>query len=102
MRASEYAEWVSAGRPHVLLDVREPWEYAIAALPNALHLPFATVFHQLERIPRDRPVVVICHHGVRSWHVACILEQNGFDDVINLSGGIEDYRRTVDPGLPGY
>jgi len=47
-------------------------------------------------------VVVICHHGGRSMQVGMFLEAQGFHDVINLSGGVAEWARSVDPTMPTY
>lgn len=88
-------------RPHTLLDVREPDEFACCALADSLHVPMQSVPAHLEHLPRDRPVVVMCHHGVRSLHVAAYLRQAGLD-AWNLAGGIDAWAREVDPELPRY
>lgn len=85
-----------------LLDVRESWEVERAAIPGALHIPLAELPSRLRDIDPHRPVIVVCHHGVRSWHAACFLLEHGFTDVVNLAGGIDAWSREVDPALPRY
>ena len=89
------------GTPHTLLDVREPDELALCAMDDCLHVPMQSVAAHIERLPRDRPVVVMCHHGVRSLHVAAYLRQAGLD-AWNLSGGIDAWARALDPEMPRY
>ncbi|MDX1442552.1 MAG: rhodanese-like domain-containing protein [Gammaproteobacteria bacterium] len=86
----------------VLLDVREPWEYDIAHLPGSTLTPFALLPLKLRDLNPEAPTVVLCHHGVRSWHAACLLEQSGFKTVFNLAGGIDAWSRELDPELPRY
>jgi rhodanese-related sulfurtransferase len=86
----------------VLLDVREDGEFAIAHLPDSLHIPMRQVPERVAEIDRDRPVVVICHHGARSMQVARFLQNQGFADVSNLAGGIDAWAQTVDPNMPRY
>lgn len=88
-------------RPHTLLDVREPDEYACCALEQALHVPMQSVPAHLAHLPRNCPIVVMCHHGVRSLHVAAYLRQAGLD-AWNLSGGIDAWAMEVDTSLPRY
>jgi rhodanese-related sulfurtransferase len=88
--------------PPYLIDVREAWELEIARLLEAVHIPMGEVPDALERIPRDRPVVFMCHHGVRSAQVADWLRGQGYENVLNLRGGIDAWSRQVDPGLPVY
>lgn len=86
----------------VLLDVREPQELELAALPGALHVPMRQVPERLEELPRDKPVVVFCHAGGRSRRVAEFLAASGFEPVFNLAGGIDAWSREVDSGVPRY
>lgn len=85
-----------------LLDVREDWEYEIARLPASMHLPMQRVPAELDRIDPQRPLVCICHHGVRSMQVAMFLSRRGFDRVMNLAGGIDAWSREVDPDCAAY
>jgi rhodanese-related sulfurtransferase len=56
----------------------------------------------LDDLPRDRDIVVICHHGRRSQHVALWLEQAGFSRLHNLRGGVAAWADEVDPAMPRY
>lgn len=85
-----------------LLDVREPWEYDVVHLEGATLVPLAELPSRLRELNPDAPVIVYCHHGVRSWHAACFLTERGFREVFNLAGGIDAFARDVDPGLPRY
>lgn len=86
----------------LLLDVREPWEVAIAGLPGSLNIPMGEVPARLGELAAGRPVVCICHHGVRSMHVARFLAMQGLDPIFNLAGGIDAWAREVDPNCPTY
>lgn len=96
------------GLPHEaqLLDVREDWEVAVASIRidgwPALHIPMQQVPGRLSEIDRSRPVVCICHHGVRSSQVVAFLERYGFDAVYNLAGGIDAWSVQADPRVPRY
>ncbi len=94
-QALERAEWQ-------LLDVREQSELDIAALPGAVHVPLSELPGQLERLDPHRPVLVLCHHGIRSAMAGQFLERNGFEMVLNLEGGIDAWSLEVDPDLPRY
>ncbi|MGH8667926.1 MAG: rhodanese-like domain-containing protein [Burkholderiales bacterium] len=85
----------------VLLDVREPWEVQIGAIPGSLHVPMGEVPARAAEIGAGRPVVAICHHGGRSMQVGLFLEKNGYK-VHNLAGGVDAWSRTVDPSMPVY
>ena len=84
------------------MDVREPWERQVAAIPGTLHIPMNQVPSRLAELPEDRDIVVVCHHGMRSMQVAMWLEAQGFDRVSNLDGGIDAWSQQVDPGIPQY
>ena len=82
---------VMAGDPRpFLLDVREPMEWQMMNLAHmgAVLVPMGQVPDRVSEIPRDRPVVVYCHSGVRSLEVAKMLAGEGYEDVRNLEGGI--------------
>jgi rhodanese-related sulfurtransferase len=95
-----------AGPPEsrpALLDVRYPHEHELVALPDSLLLPLPELHEhdaELEAF-RGRPVVVYCHHGVRSLHGAAYLLSRGLE-AVSLRGGIDLYSLTVDPALPRY
>lgn len=80
----------------VLIDVREPHEWAEGHPPFALHIPLAELPHRLHELPDDRPVITICRSGVRSKRAARLLALQG-RDASNLTGGLIAWRRA---GLP--
>jgi len=90
----------------LLLDVREPWEVALAAirLPGvqAMNIPMGEIPSRLAELPPTQAIVCICHHGVRSLQVAAFLERQGFETVCNLAGGIDAWSMQVDPNVPRY
>lgn len=86
----------------VFLDVREPWEVEICHIAGALHVPMGQIVERQAEIPRDGPLVVLCHHGMRSRQVMHYLAREGFPDVRNLQGGIDAWAREIDPGLALY
>jgi rhodanese-related sulfurtransferase len=71
-----------------LVDVREPHEHDSATLLGSTNIPMADVPHRLQEIDRNRPVVVICHSGIRSMKIANFLAHRGFEEIFNLTGGI--------------
>lgn len=85
----------------LLLDVREAWELDEACLDGATHVPLGELPTALDRLPRDREIVVFCHHGGRSFTAALLLERAGFQ-ATNLAGGIDAWAREVDPAIPAY
>lgn len=95
---------LDAGEPIVLLDVRQPNEYAYCHLENSTLIPLHELpsrWEELE-VPTDALVVVYCHHGVRSLSGAAILQQAGVKNVASMSGGIEAWSVLVDPGMRRY
>jgi rhodanese-related sulfurtransferase len=94
-------EYQTGGGPQ-LLDVREPWEFGICRIDGAELIPMRQIPSSLARLDRERPVVVICHHGIRSRQVALYLEQQGFKQVYNLTGGVAQWAQDVDPSMPVY
>ena len=88
--------------PPLLLDVRQPWEYAICKLDDSVLMPMSTVPANVDRLDKSKETVVICHHGVRSRRVAYFLEQAGFSNVINLRGGVAGWARDVDTDMATY
>ena len=95
--------WPDEHRDQVqLLDVREPVELSIASLPDAVHIPMLEIPQRLAEIDRQRPIVVMCHAGLRSRQVAGFLLANGFEQVLNLAGGIDAWSAEIDAELPRY
>ncbi len=90
----------------VLLDVREPWELALARveLPGLPlhHVPMQEIPGRLTELDPSQPVVCICHHGVRSAQVVAFLQHNGWARAYNLRGGIDAWSTLVDPAVPRY
>ena len=93
---------LAGGDSHALLDVREPWEIEIASLSASINIPMDEIAGRADELPRDKPIVVVCHHGVRSYHVAQYLADLGFPVVYNLTGGIDAWSRDIDPSVPIY
>ncbi|HSO94312.1 MAG TPA: rhodanese-like domain-containing protein [Candidatus Dormibacteraeota bacterium] len=71
----------------LLLDVREPWEYAQGHVPGAQLVPLNELEERVCELPRDRPVYSICHSGQRSLAAAAFLLSEGFSEVSNVEGG---------------
>jgi molybdopterin/thiamine biosynthesis adenylyltransferase/rhodanese-related sulfurtransferase len=85
-----------------LIDVREPFEFEIARLPNAHLLPLGKIATDFNEIPREGTAVVICKSGVRSARAIEILRGHGFDNLLNLEGGMDAWREQVDPTMVNY
>ncbi|MFL6715629.1 MAG: rhodanese-like domain-containing protein [Burkholderiaceae bacterium] len=104
LSAPELAQWLAdpAREKPLLLDVREPWEFQTCQIAGSTEMPMRTVPVRLAELPQDAPVVCVCHHGARSMQVANFLEQHGFSDVSNLTGGIHAWALQVDNNMPTY
>jgi rhodanese-related sulfurtransferase len=87
----------------VLLDVREPWEFHSASLPDSLLMPMGDVTSRAHaELDPDAHIVVLCHHGQRSLSVAMWLRGQGFERAQSLAGGIDAWSRVIDPSVPRY
>ena len=78
----------------LLIDVREPYEWASGHIEGARHIPMRSVPQQLDSIPRDRDVVVYCQHGQRSAHVLDFLRAQGYSRARHLKGGYVAWLRS--------
>ncbi|HYE26126.1 MAG TPA: rhodanese-like domain-containing protein, partial [Clostridia bacterium] len=83
-----------------VVDVREPWERAVASIEPSAHIPMADVPARVQELDPDEHIVVYCHHGVRSMNVTAWLRQQGFERVQSLRGGIDRWSKEVDPKVP--
>jgi rhodanese-related sulfurtransferase len=98
----ELADMQSAGKKHTVLDVREARELDVCKLEGALHIPMAEISARTDDLPTDQLLGVICHHGARSQMVVDFLRSAGFDNAVNLDGGIDAWACDVDPSMPRY
>ena len=98
----QLAAWRQEHVPHALLDVREVPELAICEVENAMHIPMGEVPRRLDDLPRDVPLVVMCHHGMRSLRVVQFLRNAGWENAINLDGGIDAWSAEIDGNVPRY
>ena len=95
---------LQAGDDLQLIDVREPEEFDYCHLPGSLLLPLGELPRRAAaEVRAEGPVVVICHHGVRSAHAASYLRQRlGRTNVLNLRGGVDAWALQVDTDFPVY
>ncbi|WP_348787212.1 ThiF family adenylyltransferase [Leifsonia sp. NPDC080035] len=102
--AGELRARLEAGEPHILLDVREPWEADIAEIPGSLLVPLDVVVRDASGVAArlgDDPLVIVCHHGVRAETARRLLADAGTPGLV-LAGGIDAWARDVDPSLARY
>jgi rhodanese-related sulfurtransferase len=98
----ELADMRSAGKEHMVLDVRQAREPDVCRLEVALHIPMSEIRARTDDLRTDQLLVVICHHGVRSQMVVDFLRSAGFDNAVNLDGGIDVWACDVDQSMPRY
>jgi rhodanese-related sulfurtransferase len=100
----DLAKHFANNNPLALIDVRQPWEHQLAALPNSLLIPLNELAQRSREIAVDALtlIVVYCHHGIRSLSAGAFLERLGFTNVHSLNGGIDAWSCEVDPAVPRY
>jgi len=86
----------------LLLDVRENWEFEICSIDNSLLIPMGQIPAKLDQIAPDQEIVVICHHGIRSANVCRYLEHQGYEQMINLAGGVDAWAKDIDINMAVY
>ncbi|MCB2261584.1 MAG: rhodanese-like domain-containing protein [Candidatus Thiosymbion ectosymbiont of Robbea hypermnestra] len=84
---------MAAGDAVHLIDIRTPGEIAGGVIPDAALLPMPLIPSRIEELPRDKEVILYCRSGARSYHACAYLMEQGFDNVVNLRGGIIDWAR---------
>ena len=86
----EAQDWQTWSQDHeaVIIDVREPFEWAMGTLPGAELVGLGSLFARLDDLDRDRAILFICRTGNRSGVAAGLLAQRGFTEVANLTGGL--------------
>jgi len=90
------------GAPVHVLDVREPWEWEIARLPQASLVPLGELSERLGEIDPRGEIITLCHHGARSAQAGALLRAAGFSRVRSLSGGIDRWAQEIEPGMARY
>lgn len=103
MSPRDVQERIREDRPVALLDVRTRSERELVHLEDDLWVPMDQVVDRLETVRElARPLVVYCHHGLRSHRVVRALQDRGLEDVYNLAGGIDAWAQQVDPEMLRY
>lgn len=94
-------KWMDEKKPFHLLDVRRDDEIEICSL-GGIHIPLHELETRHEELPRDKtPIIVYCHHGVRSLYATQFLKYHGYD-ALSLRGGIDAWSLEIDPEVPRY
>ena len=102
---AELKRRIDAGERLHLIDVRTPEEHSIARLDGSELVPMDTIPGALQRLEAqadEAPLVVYCHHGIRSANVVNWLRGQGVTSCQSLSGGIERWSTEIDPSVPRY
>ncbi len=109
IRPAQLSAWLaqqSNDASPLVLDVREPWEVQTAAIKaqgfDVVTMPMGEIPTRLAELDPTRPIACLCHHGVRSLRVANFLAQNGFEQLANITGGIDAWSIESDPTVPRY
>lgn len=90
-------------KPFLLLDVREPFEVHISNIDTESTLiPLDELSNRMQELDTSAEIVVICRSGNRSGKACEMLEENGFSNVFNLKGGMNEWALKIDPSLPQY
>jgi len=95
-------EWQDAKKKFALIDVREPQEFEIAAIPGAKLIPLSQLAARVSELDTADEIVLQCHHGSRSARAQAALAKFGFKKTYNLAGGIDAWATDVDPSMPRY
>jgi adenylyltransferase/sulfurtransferase len=98
---TELSDRIEDGEDVQLVDVRQPWEAAIASLPGSILIPLRELPARLHELDPGREVITYCHSGYRSADAAAFLREEGFR-ARSLAGGIDAWSRHVDPEVPRY
>lgn len=94
---------LDAGEKIRLLDVREPFEHQQSRIEGAELIPMRTVPQSLDSLrAAPEPLVVFCHHGMRSMQVVEWLRGQGLEDCQSMAGGIDRWSLQIDPSVPRY
>ena len=92
----------AAGRHPVLVDVREPHEREIAAIPDSILIPVGDILARMHELDTNQEIVLYCRTGVRSARALEQLRTAGFTKLKNLTGGIHAWADEIDPSVPKY
>lgn len=98
----EVSAGLARGDKMLLVDVREPWEFALCKLPGAKLIPLGSLPSNVNLLLDADNVVCYCHHGMRSLDAAVWLRQQGVESAKSMTGGIERWAAEIDSKVPRY
>ncbi|MBI2253717.1 MAG: sulfurtransferase [Proteobacteria bacterium] len=93
---------IAGGAELELIDVREPWEIDICRIAESRSIPLGDLQRRAGELSDDKTMVMICHHGMRSYRATLWLRQNGFENAVNLAGGIDAWACEIEPDMARY
>lgn len=109
IRPQQFSDWLASVNKLgsvLVLDVREPAEIALASVrPDGFelkHIPMGSITAHLSQLNPSQTIACLCHHGARSMQVAMFLKNQGFQNVVNIAGGIHAWSNELDPTVPCY
>ena len=96
-------EWLSLSKGNLLLlDVREKWEFEICSIKDSCNIPLGILHESISSFDKVMKIICICHHGIRSKQACYILNMNGFSNVFNLEGGIDQWAKVIQKSMNRY
>ena len=98
----EVKQRLDKGEKMLLVDVREPHEFALCKIDGAVLIPMGTIPANLQKLDTDEDVICFCHHGMRSMDVANWLRAQGVKSAKSMAGGIDRWSLEIDPNVPRY
>ena len=98
----EVKELLDSGTDMVLVDVREKWEFEYCRIPNSIHISVTDIPDNISKLETKKPLILVCHNGRRSRHIGEELIKKGFDNLINLKGGVDQWADDIDVSMPKY
>jgi rhodanese-related sulfurtransferase len=102
IEVGDLERWRQGAEAPAILDVREPWELDICRLDGSIDIPMNEIPARLGELPAGRPLVVVCHHGMRSLQVTQWLRMQGYQSACNLHGGIDAWASQIDSTMKRY
>lgn len=98
----EVRQMLARGDNFLLVDVREPWEHDTARIEGSMLVPLREIPGNVDRLAGPEPIVLYCHHGIRSLDAAAWLRSQGIGNARSMAGGIDRWSVEVDPKVPRY
>lgn len=86
----------------ILIDVRTEDEFNFCKISGSINISLRRLMQESEKIDNNYPIILICHHGVRSMQALHLLKSQGFENVSSLQGGVEKWAHDIEPTMPRY